>query len=37
MNNEFNAKLKKGYVITCLEDCIIPGTGITFCYYALFM
>lgn len=33
MSNRFNPKLKKGYIITCLEDCIIPGTGLTYFYF----
>lgn len=28
-----NPKLKKDLIITCIEDCIIPGTGLSFFYY----
>lgn len=28
-----NPQLTKGIIITCIEDFIVPGTGLTFYYY----
>lgn len=33
MSNGFNPKLKSGFIITCLKDFVVYGTGVTFHYY----